>query len=69
MMPGRPARFNENFRSATQDVLTRTVDEITQRRANPYIDSCLRMLEEEFSELDRSVTIDPRFMRSFLIRA
>jgi uncharacterized protein DUF6178 len=69
MTPDRPSQLNEGFRCVTEDVLARTVDEAARRRATPYVDSCLRMLEEEFSELDLSVRIDPRFMRSFLIRA
>ena len=44
------------------------LDDPMRQRATPYIDSCLKMLEEEFAELDPALAIDPRFMRSFLIR-
>ncbi|MGH7841994.1 MAG: DUF6178 family protein, partial [Candidatus Binataceae bacterium] len=64
----RPAHLNETFRASVASALTATLDAATFERATPYIDSCLKMLEEEFSELDPSAPIDPRFMRSLLIR-
>jgi hypothetical protein len=67
MTDSRPAELSENFRRATAEIVTRRVDEAARRQAKPYVESCLRMLEEEFSELDPSRGIDPRFIRSFLI--
>ena len=68
MTSGRPAHLNEDFRRAIDGALTRMLDDPMRQRATPYIDSCLKMLEEEFAELDPALAIDPRFMRSFLIR-
>jgi hypothetical protein len=68
MTAGRPAELNEAFHEAVDAIIERTLDEPMRKRATPYIDSCLRMLEEEFSELDPTEPIDPRFIRSFLIR-
>jgi len=68
MTPDRPAHLNEAFRADVESALTATLDRATLERATPYIDSCLKMLEEEFAELELSAPIDPRFMRSLLIR-
>lgn len=69
MTGSRPAELSEAFRQATVKAIARRVDEAERRRANPYIESCLRMLEEEFAELDPADGIDPRFIRSFLLTA
>ncbi len=68
MTAGRPAHLNDAFRSAIDSALAQMLDASMRQRATPYIDSCLKMLEEEFAELDPALPIDPRFMRSFLIR-
>ncbi|HVN88968.1 MAG TPA: DUF6178 family protein [Candidatus Binataceae bacterium] len=69
MMVGeRPARLSNEFRSTVNGALSRMLDEQMLRRATPYIESCLKMLEEEFAELEPSRGIDARFLRSFLIR-
>ena len=68
MTTGRPAQLNEGFREAIAGALAQMLDDSLRHRATPYIDSCLQMLEEEFAELDPSAGIDPRFLRSFLIR-
>jgi Family of unknown function (DUF6178) len=68
MTPGRPAQLNQNFHGAVEAIIERTLDETMRKRATPYIDSCLQMLEEEFADLDPAEPIDPRFIRSFLIR-
>jgi hypothetical protein len=68
MTPGRPAQLNQNFHDAVDAIIERTLDEPMRKRATPFIDSCLRMMEEEFAELDPAEPIDPRFIRSFLIR-
>ncbi|HLW72346.1 MAG TPA: DUF6178 family protein [Candidatus Binataceae bacterium] len=64
----RPAHLNEAFRMAVESALTAALDRATRERATPYVDSCLKMLEEEFAELEPSAPIDPRFLRSLLIR-
>jgi hypothetical protein len=68
MTPGRPAHLNERFHTAVEAIGARTLDDAIRTRATPFIDSCLRMLEEEFADLDPASPIDPRFIRSFLIR-
>ena len=38
------------------------------RSSADFINSCLNMLEEDLAELDPAMPIDPRFIRSLLIR-
>lgn len=68
MTPKRPARLNERFHQAVETVVASKLDETARRRATPYMESCLRMFEEEFAELDPAAPIDSRFIRSFLVR-
>jgi hypothetical protein len=68
MTAGRPAHLNEAFRAAIDEALAQKLDEPTRNRTAAFVDSCLKMLEEEFSDLDPSEPPDPRFLRSLLIR-
>jgi len=65
---GRPARLSASFRRGVESVLGRRLDHEVRERTADFINSCLNMLEEELSELDSSRPIDPRFIRSVLIR-
>jgi hypothetical protein len=68
MTRDRPAHLNAAFHATVESALATALDGGILERATPYIDSCLKMLEEEFSALEPSAPIDPRFMRSLLIR-
>lgn len=64
---GRPARLKESFRKQIDAELEARLDERMRQRTQPFIGSCLNVLEEDLAELDPRA-IDPRFMRSLLIR-
>ena len=68
MSEGRPAHLNDAFRATIDNVLAGKLDYSTRNRVAPFVDSCLKMLEEEFADLDPAEPPDPRFMRSLLIR-
>jgi hypothetical protein len=68
MTEGRPAHLNEAFHAAIDEALAKKLDEATRNRTAPFVDSCLKMLEEEFTDLDPAEPPDPRFLRSLLIR-
>jgi len=68
MSAGRPARLSEHFHELVQRVLETRLDPTLRVRSEGFVNSCLNMLEEDFAELDPSQTIDPRFIRSLLIR-
>lgn len=68
MTADRPARLRDDFRATLQESIAPRLDPATLNRAAPYIDSCLKMFEEEFAELDPREAVDPRFIRSFLVR-
>jgi hypothetical protein len=68
MTSERPARLNERFRAAVATISERRLDDGLRPRAAAFIDSCLRMLEDEFAELDPKAPVDPRFIRSLLTR-
>lgn len=63
---GRPARLKDNFRDQVGAAAAR-IDDATRRRSADFVASCLSLLEEDLAELDPRA-IDPRFMRSLLIR-
>jgi len=65
---GRPARLTASFRSRVAKAIARRLDEGLRLRSADFVNSCLNMLEEELAELDNSRPIDPRFIRSLLIR-
>jgi hypothetical protein len=68
MTTEHPARVSDQFHKMIEDVLDRRLDEKLRGRASGYVNSCVNMLEEEFAELPRNRPIDPRFVRSLLIR-
>jgi Family of unknown function (DUF6178) len=63
---GRPARLKDSFRDQVEGAVAR-LDETTRRRSAGFVASCLSLLEEDLAELDPRA-IDPRFLRSLLIR-
>ena len=68
MTDNRPARLAEAFHGAVRDLLAARLDPALRERCSGFINSCLNMLEEDLAELDRANPIDPRFIRSLLIR-
>ncbi len=68
MTAGRPARLTEDFRQRANAALERRLEQGPLKRTEDFVRSCLSMLEEEFSELDPSAPIDPRYIRSILLR-
>jgi hypothetical protein len=64
---GRPARLTEGFHRQIDAALAARLDETTRARAAGFVVSCLSVLEEDLAELD-PLAIDPRFLRSLLIR-
>jgi hypothetical protein len=64
----RPARLSPPFHQSVRSVLDSRLDPSLRARMEGFVNSCLNMLEEDFAELDPSRTIDPRFIRSLLIR-
>lgn len=64
---GRPARLKESFRAQVDAAVAARIDEAGRPRSAGFIASCLSVLEEDLAELDPRA-IDPRFMRSLLIR-
>ena len=69
MTPGpRPARLSERFRNRVSEALGSRLDEELRQRSTNFVNSCLNMIEEDLAELDPAEAIDPRFIRSLLIR-
>ena len=64
----RPARLNDNFKQRIDEALRARLDEPTRRRSADFVNSCLNMIEEDLAEIDPAEPIDPRFIRSLLIR-
>jgi hypothetical protein len=64
---GRPARLAEGFRRQVDAALAARMDEAARARSAGSVASCLSVLEEDLAELDPRA-IDPRFLRSLLIR-
>jgi hypothetical protein len=64
---GRPARLTEGFRRLVDAALAARVDEPARARSEGFVASCLSVLEEDLAGLDPRA-IDPRFLRSLLIR-
>jgi hypothetical protein len=67
-MGARPARLNEDFKQHVGEALRAHLDEPTRRRTADFVNSCLNMIEEDLAEIDPAKPIDPRFIRSLLIR-
>ncbi len=68
MTADRPARLSERFQQVVRDILESRLEPELRERCEGFVNSCLNMLEEEFAELDPSREIDPRFIRSLLLR-
>jgi len=68
MTGGRPAHLSDGFRSDVDAILEGRLDEQTRPRSAGFINSCLNIIEEEFAELDPQEPIDPRFIRSLLLK-
>jgi hypothetical protein len=69
MTADTPARLRDDFRQMASDVLAKRLDEQTLKRTEDYVRSCLNVVEEEFAEIPPSAPIDPRYIRSLLLRA
>jgi hypothetical protein len=68
MTASRPACLSEQFQQSVHIVLSSRLDPSLRARSEGFVNSCLNMLEEDFAELDPAQEIDPRFIRSLLIR-
>ncbi len=68
MSGGRPAHLSGEFRANVEHVLEDALDERLRRASLDFVNSCLNHLEEEFAELDPKQGIDPRFIRSLLVK-
>ncbi len=68
MTSDMPGRLSEHFRQMVHETLEKRLDQQTLKRTEDFVRSCLNMLEEEFSELKLAAPIDPRFVRSLLLR-
>ncbi len=66
---GRPASLSHEFRASVAKAIAERSSESARRRSTDFVNSCLNLLEEDLAELDPGHPIDPRFIRSLLIRA
>jgi hypothetical protein len=64
-----PAGLTDAFHAHVEQTLRRELDDDVRMRSADYVNACLNLFEEEFAELDRDREIDPRFVRSILVRA
>ncbi len=62
----QPARLSADFRHLVDETLSAKLEPETLKSADDFINSCLNLLEEEFSELEPE--IDPRYIRGILLR-
>ncbi len=63
---GSPGRLSGEFREMVQRILGERLEQTTRLATADFVNSCLNVLEEDFAELSRE--IDPRFLRSVLVR-
>ncbi|HYA34896.1 MAG TPA: DUF6178 family protein, partial [Candidatus Binataceae bacterium] len=64
----RPYHLSDGFRTVVDAVMEERLDDDIHKRGARYVNSCLNILEDEFSELEPAKErIDPRFIRSVLI--
>ncbi|HUO06362.1 MAG TPA: DUF6178 family protein [Candidatus Binataceae bacterium] len=63
----KPSRLTESFRTKATATISERFDG-TPRIGLEFVDSCLNALEQEFADLGRERTIDPRFIRTLLVR-
>jgi hypothetical protein len=68
MTTNHPARLSQRFNESVRSLLESRLDRTLAARSEFFISSCVNMLEEDFAELDPSKEIDPRFIRSLLVR-
>ncbi len=68
MTADTPARLTEDFRALVSRTLSEKLDDSLRERTGDFVRSCLGLFEDEFSELKLSATIDPRYIRSLLLR-
>ena len=65
---GRPARLSDEFRRRIDELMTARLGDDLRKRSADFINSCLNLLEDDLGEIDPAQPIDPRFIRSLLIR-
>ncbi|HEY6395697.1 MAG TPA: DUF6178 family protein [Candidatus Binataceae bacterium] len=63
-----PARLSSSFHEVIDALIAERLAEETARRSAAYINSCLNLLEDEFSGLVAEPEIDPRYIGSLLLR-
>jgi len=63
-----PARLSDAFRQRVEETMRARLGESARKRSADFVNSCLNMLEEDLAEIDPARPIDPRFIRSLLIR-
>ena len=44
------------------------LEDDVRKRSGDFLNSCLNIIEEEFAELDPDDRIDPRFIRSVMLK-
>ena len=69
MTPDTPARLTQAFAARVKQTLDQRLDDTLRSRVEDFVRSCTSLLEEEFSELKLSAEIDPRFIKSLLLKA
>ncbi len=65
---GPPARLADSFHRLVAQLMITRVEETLRARSADFVKSCLSIFEEEFADLEPERQIDPRFIRSILIR-
>jgi len=63
---GKPGRLTDAFRTWVEHLMLERLHEEVRLATADFVNSCLNVLEEDFAELGKD--IDPRFLRSVLIR-
>ncbi|MGH7907892.1 MAG: DUF6178 family protein, partial [Candidatus Binataceae bacterium] len=69
MTPGEPpSQLNAEFRRSVDELRASRLDPELNERAEGFVNSCLRIIEDELSDLSPTEPIDPRFTRAVLLR-
>lgn len=63
-----PAQLTAEFRRTVNETLERRLDDDLLNRTQDFVRSCLSLLEDEFCEFAPNADIDPRFIRTLLLR-
>ncbi len=63
-----PAQLTAEFRRTVNETLERRLDDDLLNRTQDFVRSCLSLLEDEFCEFAPNAEIDPRFIRTMLLR-